>query len=376
MDNFFNILKTDMISVVKLAQYLIVAFFPIACFLQYHKVFVGQTNYRVLLVRTVVIFMILTNYVSFMELNKDIIAGVTKKITNGQNNAILYSQMLTKAEQKQRENQKQEKKSFLKSLGNFGVGNFTIQNVIVTTCFYFYRIVTRVMGVVQKTMIGILYKLGPLLLLFLLFDKTIAVVIGWYRSYLCTLSWPLLWSIILSLAVTISKNYNISGVGFELFIAVNFAVCWVIIFTPMIINNLVSGAGIGTAASIAGGMASKMTANALQRTAGVMTQSGAGTIRGGLKPMISSGSSSGVKMGSASLPRNFMNKVTTVTGGMIGGGFSGMGKSMGLIPSEGEKAGIKMATSSVSKTLRMAGEGFKNVAKEKSQIFMGAMKGS
>jgi type IV secretory pathway VirB6-like protein len=85
-------------------------------------------------------------------------------------------------------------------------GWFSLHTLIMNLSFIFYSIMSKVMEAVRYTMTAILYKLGPVLIPLILFQSTIHMVKGWFVSYVSVLCWPILWHIVLAMAVTISGN--------------------------------------------------------------------------------------------------------------------------------------------------------------------------
>ena len=84
-------------------------------------------------------------------------------------------------------------------------------------------------------------------------------------SYVSVLAWPILWHIVLSVAVALSAQIAQTGEGIEQFACLNFAICFVLVFSPMIVSGLVAGAGIGAAAAVAGSVALNRLFNTASR---------------------------------------------------------------------------------------------------------------
>lgn len=166
----------------------------------------------------------------------------------------------------QQRQQSQTRQSILTQIGNGFFGPFSLHNIIINLSFIAYALLSKIMEAVRFSMTAILYKLGPVLIPLVLFQSTGQVVKGWYISYVSVLCWPILWHIVLGIAVNLSNQQTASGSIVEQFAAINFAVCFVLIFSPFIINSLVAGIGAGSSAGMAGLVISNTTGNVMAST--------------------------------------------------------------------------------------------------------------
>ncbi|MCA9408602.1 MAG: hypothetical protein KC733_07925, partial [Candidatus Omnitrophica bacterium] len=153
---------------------------------------------------------------------------------------------------------------------------------------------------------------------FLVFKSTIRIVEGWFKSYVSVISWPIIWHIVLSIAVTLSGSIDLTLDGVEKFIMLNFAVCFVLIFTPMIMSSLISGAGIGAAASWAALGAVYNISEHVKRGGRTAT----GTLAGSVDSAVGSALSGEYK---------------SIVPASLSGGFRGLSQKVGFEPSINEK---------------------------------------
>ena len=312
MDFIINIIKNDISGILGLGRLLIGSFFILAVLFMYLGIFSNkQANWSGLIFRLVVGFVLLESYTWILDMVKDIVVGIDKTInpqTTAANQYLLMSQNM------QNVYEQNQQKGF--SLAVFG--KKTLHNLTINVSFIFYAIVSNVMQAVRYTVIGILYKLGPLLIPFIVFKSTIRIIEGWFKSYVAVISWPILWHIVLSIAVALSGNIPPTLEGIEQFVMLNFAVCFVLIFSPMIISNLISGAGIGTAASLA--------------AFGAVHKISEYSKRGGRAAL--SGTAGGVD---AAIGSAVSGELKTIVPESVSGGFKAVSKEVGFVPSENEK---------------------------------------
>lgn len=313
MDFILDTIRSDLTGILTVGRTLLGSFFILACFFMYLGIFASkQANWSSLLLRLVLGFVLLQNYALVMDTVKDIIVAVDSTINPSSNAADQYLVMSQQMQELYEQNQQQ---GF--SLALFG--KKTLYNLTVNISFIFYSIVSNVMQAIRYTLAGIIYKLGPLLIPFIVFKSTVRIIEGWFRSYVAVISWPILWHIVLSIAVTLSANIDLSVDGIEKFVMLNFAVCFVLIFTPMIITGLISGAGIiGAAGSIAAWGAINQLSRYGQMGGRAVTRS----LAGGADA--AAGAAMDGKYGSI-IPK------------ALSGGFKGLSKEAGFQPSQNER---------------------------------------
>lgn len=271
MDFVIDAVKSDLGLVLETGWYLLGGLFSLAVFLHYLGVLSTKVNWASLLIRFIIGFVILQNYVWIMDLTKDIVVGLNDRINPEQSAILQYAQM---SENMQQAYEAEIQPSLINNVKNFLFGKFTLHNIIINISFIFFGIVTNVMETIRYSLLAILYKMGPILVPLILFQATRRVLQGWYVSFVSILAWPILWHITLSIAVALSAQIVQTGEGIEQFAALNFAVCFVLIFSPMIISGLVAGIGLGGAAVLAGAVASRSTFNSINKV-GQTIQKGA-----------------------------------------------------------------------------------------------------
>ncbi|MCB9719747.1 MAG: hypothetical protein H6756_02640 [Candidatus Omnitrophica bacterium] len=312
MDFILDTIRSDLTGIVTVGRTLLGGFFVLACFFMYLGIFSSKgANWSGLLFRLILGFVLLQNYALVMDSTKDIIVAVDATINPITNAADQY---LVMSQQMQDLYEQNQQKGF--SLALFG--KKTLHNLTINVSFIFYAIVSNVMQAIRYTIAGIIYKIGPLLIPFIVFKSTVRIIEGWFRSYVAVISWPILWHIVLSIAVTLSGNIDLTVDGIEKFVMLNFAVCFVLIFTPMIMSSLISGAGIGAAASMAAlGAVNKVT-EYTKRGGRVATDSVVGGADAAIGSVVSG------EYG-AMIPES------------LSGGLKGMSKSVGFKPSVNER---------------------------------------
>jgi hypothetical protein len=248
MDLVLLAVKNDLDTVLRTGWYLLSSLFILAVFIQYLGVLENRANWPNLLLRLVIGFVLLQNYVWIMDTTKEIVVGVDQRINPEQSYINQYASMSDNMRSSFESN---TQVSFVSKVVDF-FGRLSLHNLIINLSFIFYALVSKVMEVIRYSLLGILYKLGPVLVPLILFNSTSGVLKGWFTSYVTILSWPILWHIALSVAVALSAQIGSSAQGIEQFAALNFAVCLILILTPLIMSSLVSGGGLGGTASIAG----------------------------------------------------------------------------------------------------------------------------
>ena len=278
MDFVISIVKSDLWGIIHTGRYLLSGLFLFAVFVHFLGILAHQTSWSSLLMRLVIGFILLQNYVWIMDTTKDIVVGLDKTITPQQDFSKQYAEM---SENLRVEYEQNVQQSITERILNFGKN--TIHSLVVNFSFIFYAIVSRIMEAIRYSIAGILYKLGPILIPLILFNSTKRVLGGWFTSYICVLSWPILWHITLSIAVAISERFGITGDGIEYFVAINFAVGFVLIFSPMIITSLAAGIGAGAAASLAGAFATKTFLDRFQQAGRIGAAGVTGAVSTGIR---------------------------------------------------------------------------------------------
>ncbi|MCK5580748.1 MAG: type IV secretion system protein [Candidatus Omnitrophica bacterium] len=245
MDFIISVINSDLAGMIDLGRVLLSSLFIISCFVMYLRVFQNKANWTALIIRLIIGFLLLQNYSWIMDTTKDIVVGLDQVINPDQSAANQYVVMSQNMQTVYENNQQ---KGF--SLALFG--KKTLHNLVINLSFIFYSIVSNVMQAIRYSIVAIVYKLGPILIPFIVFDATKRIVQGWYTSYIAVLSWPILWHIVLSIAVALSGKIDPTVDGLEKFVMMNFAVCFVLLYSPMIVTSLTYGIGTGIAASMAG----------------------------------------------------------------------------------------------------------------------------
>jgi len=242
---------------------MLASFFVLAVFVRYTGLLSYPVNWADVIVKLVIGFALLQNYTNLMDTTRTIVSDIDTTINPTQDYVTQYATMSQNIQQRQ---QTMTRQSILTQIGNGFFGPFSLHNLIINLSFIFYAVVSKIMEAVRYSITAILYKIGPVLIPLILFETTIRMVKGWYISYVSVLSWPILWHIVLAIAVNLSNQQTASGNIVEQFAAINFAVCFVLLFSPFIINNLVAGIGAGATAGIAGLTSSNKTTTFLAAT--------------------------------------------------------------------------------------------------------------
>ncbi|MBF0490206.1 MAG: type IV secretion system protein [Candidatus Omnitrophica bacterium] len=264
MDLVISVIKVDLGNCLNAGRYMLVSLFILAVFIRYVGLLSHHVNWADVILRLVIGFILLQNYVWIMDTTRNMVCGVDQMITPEQDFVNQYANM---SQTMQTKNENTTNQSILTQVANAVVnfGRYTIRNLIINLSFIFYALFAKVMEAIRYSMVAILYKTGPVLIPLLLFESTANVVKGWYTSYVSVLCWPILWHIILSIAVSLGNQIMTNG-GLEQFACLNFAVCFVLIFSPFIINSFVAGLGVGSSSGLAGMMSSTATGNLMTST--------------------------------------------------------------------------------------------------------------
>ncbi|MDE1920789.1 MAG: hypothetical protein KGJ09_07350 [Candidatus Omnitrophica bacterium] len=258
MDTIIQAVQIDLPNSLNAGHIMLVSLFVVAVFVRYTGLLSHQVNWADVVVRLVIGFVLLQNYTAIMDATRTIIADVDTTINPTQDYVAQYAAMSQNIQQRQ---QSMTRQSILTQIGNGFFGPFSLHNLIINLSFIFYAIVSKIMEAVRYSMTAILYKIGPVLIPLILFESTGHIVKGWFVSYVSVLCWPILWHIVLAIAVNLSNQQVASGNIVEQFAAINFAVCFVLVFSPFIINSLVSGIGAGSSAGLAALTSTTATTN-------------------------------------------------------------------------------------------------------------------
>lgn len=312
MDFILDTIRSDLGGILGVGRILLGGFFIMSCFFMYLGIFTAKgANWSGLLFRLILGFVLLQNYALVLDSVRDIIVAVDTTVNPSTSAVDQYATMSQKMQELYEENQQ---KGF--SLALFG--KKTLHNLTINLSFIFYAIVSNVMQAIRYTVAGIIYKIGPLIIPFIVFKSTSRIIEGWFKSYVSVISWPILWHIVLSIAVTMSGSIDLTVDGIEKFIMLNFAVCFVLIFSPMIMSSLISGAGIGAAASMAALGAINRISDHAKRGGRVAT----GTLAGGVD---------------ATLGAVASGEYNAIIPESMSGGFKGLSKQVGFEPSHNER---------------------------------------
>ena len=208
MDYIIDIIKGDLGNILQAGQFMLGSLFLLAVVTHYIGVIQNQVSWTSLLVRLVIGFILLQNYVWLMDTTKDIVVGLDQMINPDQSFVNQYASMTDNLRQQYEENVQQ---SITSQILDFGKN--TIHNLIINLSFIFYAVISKIMETIRYSITAILYKLGPVIVPLILFNTTKRVLSGWYTSYVSVLAWPILWHITLAIAVAISNRIGITGEG-------------------------------------------------------------------------------------------------------------------------------------------------------------------
>lgn len=264
MDLVIQAVKNDLPNCLNAGQIMLTSLFVLAVFVRYVGLLNHHVNWGDVIVRLVIGFVLLQNYTTIMDTTRDIVAGVDQTVNPNQDYVSQYAAMSNTMET---QNVNTTRQSILSQVTNAVVsfGRYTLRNLIINLSFIFYSVVSNIMESIRYCTTAILYKLGPVIIPLLLFESTGQVVKGWYTSYVSVLSWPILWHIVLGIAVTVGQQIPTNG-GLEQFACLNLALCFVLIFSPFIINSLVAGVGAGSSAALSGLMTTNTAGNVTMST--------------------------------------------------------------------------------------------------------------
>ena len=336
MDFIIDVVKGDLSRVLYAGQLMLSGLFLLAVFTQYIGVAQHQGGWTGLLLRLAIGFILLQNYVWIMDTTKDIVTGVDLMINPDQSYINQYASMSDNLRQEYEAN---VQKSITSQILNFGKN--TIHNLIINLSFIFYAVISKIMEAIRYSITAILYKLGPILIPLILFNSTKRVLNGWFTSYVSVLAWPILWHITLAIAVAISQRIGLTGEGIEYFVALNFAIGFVLIFSPMIIASLAAGVGIGAAASLAGAFASKSAIDTIRQGGRLGVSATAGSITGGIQAAQNNSQPLPLTSTLSERLKNIMSSVGKVSAGAVYGGIRTIADKAGYRAPDIEATSIK-----------------------------------
>ncbi|MBP9854907.1 MAG: hypothetical protein KBD53_08575 [Candidatus Omnitrophica bacterium] len=328
MDYIIDVVKGDLGRILFSGQFMLSSLFLLAVVTQYLGVIQHKDGWTGLLLRLTIGFILLQNYTWLMDTTRVIVEGVDVMINPDQS---FINQYATMSDNLRQEYEANVQKSITSQILNFGKN--TIHNLIINLSFIFYAVISKIMEAIRYSITAILYKLGPVLIPLILFNSTKRVLSGWFTSYVSVLAWPILWHITLAIAVAISRKIGLTGDGIEYFVALNFAVGFILISSPMIISSLAAGVGAGAAASLAGAFASKSAIDTLRQGTRLSLAGSGGAVRGGLQ------SAQNIKQDPLVNPtlterlKNVMSSVGKVSMGTISGGIKSVAYKTGFKPS-------------------------------------------
>lgn len=253
MDLVLTAVKSDLNNILNAGHYMLASFFVLAVFFNFIGIMSKSVNWAEVILRLIIGLILLQNYVWIMDTTRNIVVSVDEMINPNQDFVSQYAAM---SDNFQKQQQEQTRPSIIEQ-AKYIFFKAPIHNIIINLSFIFYALIAKVMEAVRYSLIAILYKLGPALIPFIVFQSTGGVIKGWFSSYVSILCWPILWHVVLGIAVSVSGNVH----SIEQFACANFAVCFVLVFTPLIINSLIAGIGAGSSGAFAGFMSSTSAAN-------------------------------------------------------------------------------------------------------------------
>ena len=271
-DIIISIVKTHLDTVIHLGGTLLLSFLPLAILITYLGVMRNRASWADLFLRVVIGFIILQNYEYWMDSIRNIVVDIINTVTP--NDFVNeYMKLVDDFQQKYAEQQAANPWEAIQNFLKHSVTTF-----VINLSFLFYSIATFVMNTVRYVFAALLYKIGPLLVPFILFQSTGKIIGGWLTSYISVLFWPLLWRIMLSIAVDQGHNIDFTADGLSTFVVFNLAVAVMIVFSPLIMTSISAGLGVGFVSSLTGAMATRGTFDVLRQTGEMGIKGTAGTI--------------------------------------------------------------------------------------------------
>ncbi|MCP4653465.1 MAG: conjugal transfer protein TraG [Candidatus Omnitrophica bacterium] len=348
---------------VTVGRLLLGTFFIIATVSTYLGSVSGKGGFTSLFVRLTLAFLLLQNYVPLIDVTENMVVSLNERVNPNQDWISNYAKMNQTAHKEYADNVKRDWGDMFRNFGKSATNN-----LVTSFSFIFNSLALKVMSIIRRMLLAILKVIGPLLIPFIVFGFGSRIFSGWYTSFISTLSWPIIWGLVLSLAVKAGNIYGSSGAGLEDFVGFNFAVGFVIIFVPMIVSALATGMGIGAAASFAGTGATTMAFSTMRMATPVGIRGGAGALGGamGAGPQVAAKAANAVKSGNANfLGAKLSPKLAPLAGvaGMMAGGMRG-GFS-GAIKGVGKKVGYK-PTFQEAKLVKGASQQTRNI---KSKVY-------
>lgn len=253
MDLVLTAVKTDLNNVLNAGRYMLASFFVLAVFFNYIGLLSKGVNWAEVILRLVIGLILLQNYTWMMDTTRNIVISVDEMVSPNQDFVAQYAAMSDNFHKQQKET---SQPNIIDQAKNFFF-LAPMHNIVINISFIFYAIVAKVMEAVRYSLVAILYKLGPVLIPLILFQSTGEVIRGWFTNYVSVLCWPILWHIVLGVAVSLSGSVH----TIEQFACTNFAVCFVVLFSPLIVNSIIAGIGVGSSSALAGVMSSKSATN-------------------------------------------------------------------------------------------------------------------
>lgn len=324
MDYVIEVIKGDLGNIIYAGQLMLSGFFLLAVIIQYIGVIQSQGRWTGLLLRLAIGFILLQNYVWMMDTTREIVEGIDVMVNPDQSFVNQYAEMSDNLRQEYEDN---IQISITTQIFNFGKN--TLHNLVINLSFIFYACISKIMETIRYSVVAILFKLGPILVPLILFNSTKRVLSGWFTSYVSVLAWPILWHITLAIAVSISQKVGLTGEGIEYFVALNFAVGFILIFSPMIISGLAAGIGVGASASIAGVLASKTANDTISRGSRFGIAGTAGFITGGVRSVQNSYRAQPVDATLSDRLKHIMNSAYKVPIASIYGGIKSVANKAG-----------------------------------------------
>ena len=261
MEQVLLAVKADLNNSLNAGRYLLASFFLVAVFINYVGLLSRNVNWAEVVVRLAIGFVLLQNYTWIMDTSRNIVISVDEMVNPNQDFASQYAAM---SDNNWKLHQASSQPSIISNI-KFMFSSAIFHNFIINVSFAFYYVLAKVMEAVRYSMVSILYKMGPVLIPLILFGSGAKIVKGWFTSYVSVLCWPILWHIALGVAVSLSAvNHSV-----EQFACINFAVCFILLISPLIVNSIVAGMGVGSASALGGIMSSRGAVNFMQTAAGV-----------------------------------------------------------------------------------------------------------
>jgi len=249
MDFVLLAVKADLANVLNAGRYMLLSLFGLAVLMNFLNILKYNVNWSDVILRLIIGLVLLQNYTWVMDTTRNIVVGVDEMVNPNQDFVSQYTAMSNNI---QKRHQDTIQRGIIPRVIN-AFGWPTWHTLVINLSFILYATIAKIMEAVRYSMIAILYKLGPTLIPLVLFQSTGNVVKGWFTSYVSILCWPILWRIVLGIAVSLSSN----NPGIEQFACMNFAVCFVLVFSPLMVNSLVAGMGTGASSALAGILSSK-----------------------------------------------------------------------------------------------------------------------